>query len=124
MPRGVFGNIGGGLIGKISSVLWVLYVLFLLLSYYEANEQIPRNLRTMYVHAYQSYIWNLVTSERIKLSSTEPLVGDLVFADKSADDEVGTFLPSMLHLKQELMISGRIIKRMETISRKFLFSRS
>ena len=43
----------------------------------------------MYVHAYQSYIWNLVTSERIKLSSTEPLVGDLVFADKSADDEVG-----------------------------------
>jgi tRNA pseudouridine13 synthase len=43
----------------------------------------------MYVHAYQSYIWNLVTSERIKLSSTQPLVGDLVFADNSADDEVG-----------------------------------
>jgi len=43
----------------------------------------------MYVHAYQSYIWNLVTSERIKLSSTQPLIGDLVFADKTADDEIG-----------------------------------
>jgi tRNA pseudouridine13 synthase len=55
-----------------------------------ADGQIPRNLRTMYVHAYQSYIWNLVVSERIKLSSTKPLVGDLVFADQSADDEQGT----------------------------------
>ncbi|WVO13555.1 hypothetical protein L204_101176 [Cryptococcus depauperatus] len=40
---------------------------------------IPRNLRTMYVHAYQSYVWNLVVSERIKFSATEPLIGDLVF---------------------------------------------
>ena len=35
----------------------------------------------MYVHAYQSYLWNLVVSERIKLSAVEPLVGDLVFAE-------------------------------------------
>ena len=40
----------------------------------------------MYVHAYQSYIWNLVVSERIKLSSTKPLVGDLVF-DGDAEDK-------------------------------------
>ena len=39
----------------------------------------------MYVHAYQSYIWNLVTSERIKKSSKEPLVGDLVYVNK--DDQ-------------------------------------
>jgi len=51
--------------------------------------QIPRNLRTMYVHAYQSYLWNLVVSERIKLSATEPLVGDLVFEGASADEEPG-----------------------------------
>ncbi|WVQ75081.1 hypothetical protein IAR50_004690 [Cryptococcus sp. DSM 104548] len=47
---------------------------------------IPRNLRTMYVHAYQSYVWNLVVSERIKLSATEPLVGDLVI--EKTEEEV------------------------------------
>ncbi|WVW81470.1 hypothetical protein I302_103464 [Kwoniella bestiolae CBS 10118] len=49
-----------------------------------ALSSIPRNLRVMYVHAYQSYIWNIIVSERIKMSSTEPLVGDLVFVDKDA----------------------------------------
>ncbi|KAL7420189.1 multisubstrate pseudouridine synthase 7 [Cryptotrichosporon argae] len=48
---------------------------------------IPRNLRTMYVHAYQSYIWNLTVSERIKLSATEPLVGDIVYADRTLPDD-------------------------------------
>ncbi|WWD22862.1 hypothetical protein CI109_107357 [Kwoniella shandongensis] len=48
---------------------------------------IPRNLRTMYVHAYQSYVWNLVVSERMKMSATEPLVGDLVFVDAEAKAE-------------------------------------
>jgi tRNA pseudouridine13 synthase len=52
----------------------------------------------MYVHAYQSYIWNLVVSERIKLSSTQPLVGDLVFADKSANEEIGKSNPSHVYL--------------------------
>lgn len=41
----------------------------------------------MYVHAYQSYIWNLVVSERIKLSANEPMVGDLVFAEPDEDEE-------------------------------------
>lgn len=42
----------------------------------------------MYVHAYQSYLWNLVVSERIKLSRTKPLVGDLVF-DGDAEEKEG-----------------------------------
>lgn len=45
------------------------------------------------MHAYQSYIWNLVVSERIKLSSTDPLVGDLVYVEGSGDeDEIGKSL--------------------------------
>lgn len=37
----------------------------------------------MYVHAYQSYVWNVVASARIKLSSTEVLEGDLILIGSS-----------------------------------------
>ncbi|GMK54184.1 hypothetical protein CspeluHIS016_0107700 [Cutaneotrichosporon spelunceum] len=47
---------------------------------------IPRNLRSMYVHAYQSYIWNIVVSARIKMSNTSALPGDLVYADGGDDN--------------------------------------
>lgn len=40
----------------------------------------------MYVHAYQSYIWNLITSERIKLSSTKPLEGDMIIIKEGSDN--------------------------------------
>jgi len=47
-------------------------------SYLSALMKVPRNLRTMYVHAYQSYVWNAVTSERIKLYGLKVMPGDLV----------------------------------------------
>ncbi|KAK9466770.1 pseudouridine synthase [Lipomyces arxii] len=39
---------------------------------------IPRNLRTMYVHAYQSFVWNSVVSYRIQKYGLQLVEGDLL----------------------------------------------
>ncbi|RDL32109.1 uncharacterized protein BP5553_09511 [Venustampulla echinocandica] len=46
--------------------------------YVAALLQIPRNLRTMYVHAYQSRVWNVVASERWTRYGCKVIKGDLV----------------------------------------------
>ncbi|MFW3146648.1 MAG: tRNA pseudouridine(13) synthase TruD, partial [Thermoplasmatota archaeon] len=45
-----------------------------------ALDQLPDNLKMMFVHAYQSYLFNMILSERIKRSIplNEPIPGDLV----------------------------------------------
>jgi tRNA pseudouridine13 synthase len=47
-----------------------------------ALNDLPENLRMMFVHAYQSYIFNRIISERLKrgLSLNEPSVGDIIVA--------------------------------------------
>ena len=49
------------------------------------SQQIPRNLRLMYVHAYQSYVWNVVASARMRLG-TNLLEGDLVLVNSIPEE--------------------------------------
>lgn len=51
-------------------------------SYFKSIMAIPKNLRMMYSHAYQSYVWNLVASKRIELFGLELQEGDLVIDDE------------------------------------------
>ena len=48
-------------------------------AYLNALERIPRKMRMMYVHAYQSYIWNHMCTARLtEFDRTKAILGDLV----------------------------------------------
>ena len=50
--------------------------------YFTAILKIPRNLRLIYIHSYQSYIWNLATSHRVTQHGLKLIPGDLVLEKK------------------------------------------
>ena len=56
-------------------------------SYVSALNMIPLNQRLMYLHSYQSLIWNRVVSRRLKEFGTKVLVGDL-FIDETKPVDV------------------------------------
>ena len=50
--------------------------------YLGAMQSISRNLRLMYVHAYQSLVWNAAASERWKTYGDRVIEGDLILIDE------------------------------------------
>ena len=53
-----------------------------------ALDALPRTMKMLYVHAYQSYIWNCMVTIRLqKKGGLKLMVGDLVLAPKEEEDK-------------------------------------
>ncbi|THG07008.1 hypothetical protein TEA_022923 [Camellia sinensis var. sinensis] len=58
-------------------------------NYLQALKAIPRTLRMMYVHSYQSYLWNHAASMRVQKNGIDQVVlGDLVYCKGESTEKV------------------------------------
>ena len=55
--------------------------------YYNAFASISKGTRFIYIHAYQSYVWNKAVSERLRRHGRKVLIGDLV-TDKEEGNKI------------------------------------
>ena len=66
-----------------------------------AFDGIPRMMRIMYVHSYQSYVWNFAASKRIETYGLKPVVGDLVAVNEVPTD-------AAVDEEQEVLDDGQV----------------
>lgn len=59
-------------------ILFFMAVLLLYSAFVTALQTLPRNHRMLYMHAYQSFVWNQAVSMRLKKFGPVVLIGDIV----------------------------------------------
>jgi tRNA pseudouridine13 synthase len=72
--------------------------------YFGAIQMIQRNLRLMYVHAYQSLVWNFAVGQRWRLFGDRVVEGDLVLVNEHKGKE-----PAVVFNPEEVDADGEIV---------------
>jgi tRNA pseudouridine13 synthase len=89
--------------------------------YQGAFSNIPRNLRLMYVHAYQSLVWNTVAARRWEKFGDQVVEGDLVIINKQKSHEDSTFKQESVDESGEVIVS---VSQEETPAGEDIFTRA
>ncbi len=72
--------------------------------YSGALQTIPRNLKSMYVHAYQSLVWNFAVGERWRLYGDRVVEGDLVMVNEHKEKTVSQEAAETVDADGEIVI--------------------
>ncbi|CAN1285446.1 Pseudouridylate synthase 7 homolog [Linum perenne] len=67
----------------------------------QALKAIPRTLRMMYVHSYQSYLWNHAASMRFQKYGTQVVLGDLVYPKDDVKEKETVIATSEIEVEPE-----------------------
>lgn len=70
-----------------------------------SRPQIPRNNRLMYIHSYQSFVWNTMVSRRIQAFGLKAVAGDLVLRGSKSITFLFSCILSVVNTEKHLGFS-------------------